>query len=60
MYLNDVEEGGEIYFFKLGFFVFLIKGMVVYFEYFYSDVEFNDCIFYGGVFVIKGEKWVVI
>ena len=34
MYLNDVEEGGETYFPKLGLSVSPTKGMAVYFEYF--------------------------
>ncbi|KJL04692.1 MULTISPECIES: 2OG-Fe(II) oxygenase [Priestia] len=58
MYLNDVEEGGETYFPKLGLSVSPAKGMAVYFEYFYSDAELNDRTLHGGAPVIKGEKWV--
>jgi len=58
MYLNDVEEGGETYFPKLGFSVSPKKGMAVYFEYFYKNTELNDLTLHGGAPVIKGEKWV--
>ncbi|MBO1511289.1 2OG-Fe(II) oxygenase [Metabacillus bambusae] len=58
MYLNDVEEGGETYFPKLGFSVSPKKGMAVYFEYFYNNTELNDLTLHGGAPVVKGEKWV--
>ncbi|WP_338788191.1 2OG-Fe(II) oxygenase [Metabacillus sp. FJAT-53654] len=58
MYLNDVEEGGETYFPKLGFSVSPKKGMAVYFEYFYKNTELNDLTLHGGAPVVKGEKWV--
>jgi prolyl 4-hydroxylase len=58
MYLNDVEEGGETYFPKLGFSVSPKKGMAVYFEYFYHNTELNDLTLHGGSPVVKGEKWV--
>ncbi|WP_445492679.1 2OG-Fe(II) oxygenase [Niallia sp. 03133] len=58
MYLNDVEEGGETYFPNLHFSVSPIKGMAVYFEYFYMNTELNELTLHGGSPVVKGEKWV--
>lgn len=58
MYLNDVEEGGETFFPKLNVSVLPKKGTAVYFEYFYSNQEFNELTLHGGAPVIKGEKWV--
>ncbi|MGG0383263.1 2OG-Fe(II) oxygenase [Priestia filamentosa] len=58
MYLNDVEEGGETYFPKLGLSVSPKKGMALYFEYFYENNELNELTLHGGAPVVKGEKWV--
>ncbi|UOE62719.1 2OG-Fe(II) oxygenase [Priestia filamentosa] len=58
MYLNDVEEGGETYFPKLGFSISPKKGMALYFEYFYENTELNELTLHGGAPVVKGEKWV--
>ncbi|MED1951455.1 2OG-Fe(II) oxygenase [Brevibacillus centrosporus] len=58
MYLNDVEEGGETVFPMLHFSVSPVKGMAVYFEYFYSNDELNESTLHAGTQVIKGEKWV--
>ncbi|MCR8643405.1 2OG-Fe(II) oxygenase [Paenibacillus sp. N1-5-1-14] len=58
MYLNDVEEGGETSFPKLNLTVFPIKGMAVYFEYFYDNPELNELTLHAGTPVVKGEKWV--
>lgn len=58
MYLNDVEEGGETFFPKLNFSVSPQKGMAVYFEYFYNDVNINERTLHGGAPIITGEKWV--
>lgn len=57
MYLNDVEEGGETYFPKLGLSVSPQKGMAVYFEYFYDNQELNDLTLHGGAPVVIGDKW---
>jgi prolyl 4-hydroxylase len=57
MYLNDVEQGGETYFPKLGLSVSPQKGMAVYFEYFYDNQELNDLTLHGGAPVIIGDKW---
>ena len=58
LYLNDVEEGGQTYFPKLNLSVFPKKGMAVYFEYFYNDVQLNELTLHGGAPVTKGEKWI--
>lgn len=58
MYLNDVEEGGETVFPMLHFSVSPVKGMAVYFEYFYRNDELNESTLHAGTQVIKGEKWV--
>ncbi|WP_409300738.1 2OG-Fe(II) oxygenase [Peribacillus sp. SCS-155] len=58
IYLNDVQEGGETYFPKLNFSVAPQKGMAVYFEYFYNDMDLNELTLHGGAPVITGEKWV--
>ncbi|TDL72086.1 2OG-Fe(II) oxygenase [Rhodococcus qingshengii] len=58
MYLNDVEHGGETFFPKLNFSVSPQKGMAVYFEYFYKDIDINELTLHGGAPVITGEKWV--
>ncbi|MBW3112234.1 2OG-Fe(II) oxygenase [Bacillus sp. MCCB 382] len=57
MYLNDVEEGGETYFPKIGLSVSPQKGMAVYFEYFYDNQELNDLTLHGGAPVVIGDKW---
>lgn len=57
MYLNDVEQGGETYFPKLGLSVTPQKGMAVYFEYFYDNQELNDLTLHGGAPVVIGDKW---
>jgi prolyl 4-hydroxylase len=57
MYLNDVEQGGETYFPKLGLSVSPQKGMAVYFEYFYDNQELNDLTLHGGAPVVTGDKW---
>ncbi|WP_345240962.1 2OG-Fe(II) oxygenase [Pontibacillus salipaludis] len=58
LYLNDVEEGGETFFPKLGLSVTPKKGMAVYFEYFYQDDELNNQTLHSGNPVVKGEKWI--
>lgn len=58
MYLNDVEEGGETVFPKLGLSVAPAKGMALYFEYFYRNDELNKLTLHAGAPVVKGEKWV--
>jgi prolyl 4-hydroxylase len=58
MYLNDVEQGGETFFPKLNFSVSPLKGMAVYFEYFYTENNLNELTLHGGAPVITGEKWV--
>lgn len=57
MYLNDVEQGGETYFPKLGLSVSPQKGMAVYFEYFYQNSEINELTLHGGAPIILGDKW---
>lgn len=58
LYLNDVEDGGETYFPKLGLKVYPKKGMAVYFEYFYNDKTLNELTLHASTPVITGEKWV--
>lgn len=57
IYLNDVEKGGETYFPHMNLSVSPQKGMAVYFEYFYDDMELNERTLHGGSPVIEGEKW---
>ncbi|TVX99043.1 2OG-Fe(II) oxygenase [Cohnella terricola] len=58
LYLNDVEEGGETTFPRLGIAVKPTKGSAVYFEYFYNDPQINELTLHSGGPVIRGEKWV--
>ncbi len=58
MYLNDVEEGGETTFPRLGIAVKPTKGSALYFEYFYDDPRINELTLHSGEPVILGVKWV--
>ncbi|WP_306419240.1 2OG-Fe(II) oxygenase [Alteribacter natronophilus] len=57
VYLNDVEEGGETAFPKLGLSIPPKRGTAVYFEYFYNDPKTNALTLHAGSPVIEGEKW---
>ncbi len=58
MYLNEVEQGGETSFPKLGFDVVPKKGRAVYFEYCNSRGEVDPLTLHAGLPVVKGEKWI--
>ena len=58
LYLNEVEEGGETTFPKLGISLKPVKGSAVYFEYFYNNPAINELTLHSGRPVIRGEKWV--
>ena len=58
IYLNDVEEGGETTFPKLGLSVKPEKGCAIYFEYFYQNQQLNELTLHSGEPVKHGEKWV--
>nr|WP_051314980.1 2OG-Fe(II) oxygenase [Alteribacter aurantiacus] len=57
VYLNDVEEGGETQFPKLGLTVSPKRGSALYFEYFYNDPKLNALTLHAGSPVLLGEKW---
>ncbi|WP_407923576.1 2OG-Fe(II) oxygenase [Alteribacter lacisalsi] len=57
VYLNDVEEGGETVFPKLGLSIPPKRGTAVYFEYFYSEQKTNALTLHAGSPVVQGEKW---
>jgi prolyl 4-hydroxylase len=57
-YLNDVEQGGETVFPKLGLAVIPQRGNAVYFEYCNSRGQVDHATLHGGNPVISGEKWL--
>ncbi|MBM7095463.1 2OG-Fe(II) oxygenase [Bacillus sp. H-16] len=57
VYLNNVEEGGETLFPKLGISIPPKRGTALYFEYFYNDPKINALTLHAGSPVISGEKW---
>lgn len=57
-YLNDVEEGGETIFPKMGLSVVPKKGSAVYFHYANSQGQMDRLSVHSSIPVIKGEKWV--
>lgn len=59
LYLNDVEEGGETSFPKLGLTIQPKKGSAVYFEYCNSLNQLDPLTFHAGCPVLNGEKWIM-
>ena len=57
-YLNDVEQGGETVFPKLGLAVIPQRGSAVYFEYCNSRGQVDHSTLHGGNPVVSGEKWL--
>jgi prolyl 4-hydroxylase len=57
-YLNDVEEGGETAFPKVGWTVFPRQGSAVYFEYCNSRAQVDPLTLHAGCPVRRGEKWI--
>jgi prolyl 4-hydroxylase len=58
MYLNDVEEGGEIYFPEVGFKCLPKKGDAVYFSYHNQKSQLDCAALHSSTRVTQGEKWV--
>lgn len=58
MYLNDVEEGGEIYFPEVGFKCLPKKGGAVYFSYHNQKAQLDCATLHSSTRVTQGEKWV--
>ncbi|QED47812.1 2OG-Fe(II) oxygenase [Cytobacillus dafuensis] len=58
MYLNDVEEGGETIFPKIGLSIVPKKGTALYFHYGNSKGQVDRLSLHSSVPVTKGEKWV--
>lgn len=58
MYLNDVEEGGEVYFPEIGFTCLPKKGGAVYFSYHNQKAQLNCATLHTSARVTQGEKWV--
>jgi prolyl 4-hydroxylase len=57
-YLNDVEEGGETTFPRVGWTVFPRQGSAVYFEYCNSRAQVDPLTLHAGCPVRRGEKWI--
>ncbi|WP_420828144.1 2OG-Fe(II) oxygenase [Cytobacillus citreus] len=58
MYLNDVEEGGETIFPKIGLSIVPKKGTALYFHYGNNKGQVDRLSLHSSVPVTKGEKWV--
>lgn len=58
MYLNDVEEGGEIYFPEVGFKCLPKKGGAIYFSYHNQRAQLDCTALHSSTRVTRGEKWV--
>ncbi|MET0792401.1 MAG: 2OG-Fe(II) oxygenase [Polyangiaceae bacterium] len=58
-YLNDVDQGGETVFPKLGLTVLPQRGNAVYFEYCNSQNQVDPHSLHSGNPVLRGEKWVL-
>ena len=58
MYLNDVEDGGETIFPKIGLSVIPRRGHAVYFSYCNSRNQADPLTLHGGAPVRRGEKWI--
>jgi prolyl 4-hydroxylase len=59
MYLNDVEDGGETIFPKIGFSYVPRKGQGLYFEYSNSEGALDPLTLHGGAPVKRGDKWIM-
>jgi prolyl 4-hydroxylase len=59
VYLNDVPEGGETVFPKLGLSITPRRGNALYFEYTNSHMQVDQLSLHAGAPVTRGEKWVV-
>jgi prolyl 4-hydroxylase len=57
-YLNDVEEGGETTFPRVGWTVLPRQGSAVYFEYCNSRAQVDPLSQHAGCPVRRGEKWI--
>lgn len=58
MYLNDVSEGGETVFSKIGVSVSPKKGAAIYFHYGNAHGQTDRLSLHSSLPVIEGEKWV--
>lgn len=58
MYLNDVPEGGETIFPKVGVSVTPKKGSAVFFHYGNSQGQVDRLSLHSSIPVVDGEKWV--
>lgn len=58
IYLNDVEEGGETTFPKLGLSIMPKKGAALYFHYGNSQGQVDRLSLHNSMPVITGDKWV--
>jgi prolyl 4-hydroxylase len=57
-YLNDVEDGGETAFPRVGWTVFPRRGNAVYFEYANGRGQVDPRTLHAGCPVLRGEKWI--
>lgn len=58
MFLNDVEEGGELIFPEIGFSCLPKKGGAVYFSYHNQKSQLDCATLHASARIIHGEKWV--